>query len=81
MSVSARSRCGPGHSDECPGAVPAIVMSMLAGAAMIFGIKCGDAAKFWAQKMVPMFAIKTAMDSCSLTVYIFHFPNKSKKVR
>ena len=43
------SRCGPAHILR-PGAVPAIVMSMLAGAAMIFGIKCGDAAKFWAQK-------------------------------
>ena len=45
-------------------------MSMLAGAAMIFGIKCGAWAKFWTQKVGPNFAIKTAMDSCSLIVYI-----------
>jgi len=62
------SRCGPAHILR-PGAVPAIVMSMLAGAAMIFGIKCGDAAKSSGHK--------NGADFCDQNCHGFLFPHSA----
>ena len=78
MSVSARSRCGPGH----------IVMNVPVRSRPYTASRCGPGhsnehacgrcndlwnkmrrcGKVLGTKMVPIFAIKTAMDSCSLTV-------------